>query len=137
MRREVALALVVGLLLTTGIAKLASVLVAGRLPARFFGEQLGFQVVVGVVEIALAVLMIVPRSRNVGACASLGLSLCFGLTVAVRMLMGDTRECACLGHWVAVRPWLELLLVGGLLVGTASLLPAAAVGRAKLGGDRS
>lgn len=135
MRRELALALVVGLLLTTGMLKVASVLVASGLSERL-GGQLGFQVVLGGLEIALAVLTIVPRSRTVGVCASLGLSLCFGLAIAVRMLMGDTRECACLGHWVTVRPWLELLMVGGLLVGTASLLPAAGIGRAKLGADQ-
>jgi len=88
----------------------------------FFAGDRFFLLPVVAGEYAVVILMCFRRTRMFATRCALVLTLAFGAIASLRALRGDRSPCGCFGARVALSPWMELLLVGILLVFLSSLL---------------
>lgn len=101
--RALALALTVVLLLASGVAKV--------LPREPFG---GGGKVLGMIEIAIAATLVIPSTRLWAVqAATVLVSVAAG--VAIWDGLDQERTCSCFGGWIALAPWIRLLLLGTMM----------------------
>ena len=118
-------ALLVGVLVVAGMAKLSDRAGSGRAVVDLGGPRALASVLATLVplaEIAVAVALLVPLTAWWGALGALALLLVFSAVVGVNLVRGRRPDCRCFGRLHTTRIGWPTLARNGLLAAAAALL---------------